>query len=195
MKRRSLVAGAGALALAHPLAAIAQQGWPNKPVTLIVPFPPGGGTDAFARPLAAQFAKQLGSQMVIDNRGGAGGTVGATLAAKAAPDGYTFFMGAVHHAIAPCDLPQARLRHREGLRADHAVADVPQVIVVNPKRVPATDLKDFVADCCARTRASTTTARPATAPRTTSPASCSSCRPRPSSPTSPTAAPARRCRT
>ena len=83
-----------------PMAAFAQE-WPNKPITFIVPFPAGGGTDAFARPLAAQLTKQLGKQIVIDNRGGAGGTLGASIAAKAAPDGYTFFVGAAHHAIAP----------------------------------------------------------------------------------------------
>lgn len=77
------------------------QGWPNKPITLVVPFPPGGGTDAFARPLSAQLTKQLGRQVIIDNRGGAGGTVGAAIAAKAQPDGYTFLIGAVHHTIAP----------------------------------------------------------------------------------------------
>jgi hypothetical protein len=81
------------------------QEWPNKPITFIVPFPAGGGTDAFARPLAAQLTKQLGKQIIIDNRGGAGGTLGASLAAKAAPDGYTFFMGAAHHAIAPAMYP------------------------------------------------------------------------------------------
>lgn len=75
--------------------------WPSKPVTVIVPFPAGGGTDAFARPLTAQLSKQLGKQFVIDNRGGAGGTVGASIAAKAAPDGYTIFIGGAHHAIAP----------------------------------------------------------------------------------------------
>jgi len=74
-----------------PMAAFAQE-WPNKPITFIVPFPAGGGTDAFARPLAAQMTKQLGKQIVIDNRGGAGGTLGASIAAKAAPDGYTFLL-------------------------------------------------------------------------------------------------------
>ena len=68
---------------------------------MIVPFPAGGGADAFARPLAAQFTKQTGKQLIIDNRGGAGGTVGASLAARAAPDGHNLFMGAVHHTIAP----------------------------------------------------------------------------------------------
>src|SRR6476660_6154912 len=92
-------AAAGAVALS-PLA-YAQSSWPVKPVMRVVPFPAGGGTDAFARPLSAQFAKQTGKQLVIDNRGGAGGTVGASIAARAAPDGYNAFMGAVHHTIAP----------------------------------------------------------------------------------------------
>ena len=61
------------------------QSWPTKPVTVIVPFPAGGGTDAFARPLFAQLTKQLGQQVIVDNRGGAGGNIGATLASRAAP--------------------------------------------------------------------------------------------------------------
>ena len=81
--------GASGLAIADP-------NWPSKPITIIVPFPAGGGTDAFARPLSAQLTKQMGKQIVIDNRGGAGGTLGAGIAAKAAPDGYTFFMGGAH---------------------------------------------------------------------------------------------------
>ena len=84
----------------------AQGAWPARPVTFIVPFPAGGGTDAFARPLTAVMTRQLGKQVIIDNRGGAGGTVGAGIAAKATPDGYTFFMGAVHHAIAPSMYPK-----------------------------------------------------------------------------------------
>ena len=99
-RRTALCLAAAGLA-AVSMAGHAQSTWPSKPVTLIVPFPAGGGTDAFARPLSAQFAKQTGKQLVIDNRGGAGGTLGASIASKAAPDGYTLFMGAVHHAIAP----------------------------------------------------------------------------------------------
>ncbi len=90
------------LICAAPLAVMAQE-WPNKPITFVVPFPAGGGTDAFARPLAAQLTKQLGKQIIIDNRGGAGGTLGASLAAKAAPDGYSFFVGAATmQSLLPC---------------------------------------------------------------------------------------------
>ena len=84
-RRQVLRAGTAGLALLS-LGSHAQSAWPNKPVTVIVPFPAGGGTDAFARPLSAQFAKQAGKPMIIDNRGGAGGTVGASIAAKAVPD-------------------------------------------------------------------------------------------------------------
>ena len=118
--------------------------WPAKPVTLIVPFPPGGGTDAFARPLAAQLSKQLGRQVVIDNRGGAGGTVGAALAAKAAPDGYTFFVGAVHHAIAPSFYPKLDYDIERDLVPIMMIANPPQVIVANSARVPASDVKALV---------------------------------------------------
>ena len=84
LHRRALLAAGGVgLWLACGLAGA--QTWPDKPITLVVPFPPGGGTDAFARPLSAQLTKQLGRQVIIDNRGGAGGTVGASVAAKAAP--------------------------------------------------------------------------------------------------------------
>ena len=118
-------------------------GWPNKPVQLIVPFPAGGGTDAFARPLAAQFAKQTGRQLVIDNRGGAGGTVGASAAARAQADGYNLFMGAVHHTIAP-----SMYKLDYDLEKDFVpltlVASVPQVVVVNPKNVTTPDFKSFL---------------------------------------------------
>lgn len=125
------------------LPAAAQQ-WPGKPVTWVVPFPAGGGTDAFARPLTAVLSKQTGKQFIIDNKGGAGGTVGATLAAKAAPDGYTFFMGAVHHAIAPAMYPKLDYKLEEDFVPVALISSVPQVIVVNPAKVPATDLKGLL---------------------------------------------------
>jgi tripartite-type tricarboxylate transporter receptor subunit TctC len=135
-----LAASAATLAGGSALA----QSWPSKPVTLIVPFPAGGGTDAFARPLSAQLTKQTGKQFIIDNKGGAGGTVGATLAAKAAPDGYTFFMGAVHHAIAPSMYPKLEYKLEEDFVPVGLISSVPQVIVVNPSKVQATDLKSLL---------------------------------------------------
>ena len=103
-RRALLQAGAGALAL-KALPVWAQADWPSRAVVVIVPFPAGGGTDAFARPISAVLSKSMGKQLVIDSRGGAGGNLGATLAARAAPDGYNWFMGAVHHAIAPSMYP------------------------------------------------------------------------------------------
>jgi tripartite-type tricarboxylate transporter receptor subunit TctC len=122
----------------------AQSAWPAKPITLIVPFPPGGGTDAFARPLAVHLSKQLGKQVVIDNRGGAGGTVGATIAAKAAPDGYTFLIGAVHHAIAPSFYPKLDYNLETDLVPLTIIANPPQILVVNQKRVKVNDFKAFM---------------------------------------------------
>ena len=137
------VAGAMYLALTGSLAQ-AQSAWPTKPVNLVVPFPAGGGTDAFARPLSAQFSKLTGKQLIIDNRGGAGGTLGASIAAKAAPDGYTLFMGAVHHAIAPAMYPKLDYDIEKDFVPLALVANVPQVLVVNPKKVPD-EFKAFLA--------------------------------------------------
>jgi len=124
--------------------AFAQAAWPSRPVVIVVPFPAGGGTDAFARPLTAVLTKQTGKQFIIDNKGGAGGTVGATLASKAAPDGYTFFMGAVHHAIAPAMYPKLEYKLEEDFVPVALVSSVPQVIVINPAKVQATDVKGLL---------------------------------------------------
>jgi tripartite-type tricarboxylate transporter receptor subunit TctC len=139
--RRLTLAALAALGATTTAPAFAQAGgWPSKPVVIVVPFPAGGGTDAFARPLSAALTRQTGKQFIIDNKGGAGGTVGATLAAKAAPDGYTFFMGAVHHAIAPSMYPKLDYNLENDFVPVGLISSVPQVIVVNPQRVPATDL-------------------------------------------------------
>lgn len=122
----------------------AQSSWPTKPVTMVVPFPAGGGTDAFARPLSAQFSRLTGKQLIVDNRGGAGGTLGAGIAAKAAPDGYTLFMGAVHHTIAPFMYPKLDYDLERDLVPLILVANVPQVLVVNPRKVDAPDFKTFL---------------------------------------------------
>jgi tripartite-type tricarboxylate transporter receptor subunit TctC len=144
-RRRLLAAGAAALALPLAQAQGANaNAWPTRPVTIVVPFPAGGGTDAFARPLTAALTRNTGRQFIIDNKGGAGGTVGASVAAKAAPDGYTFFMGAVHHAIAPAMYPRLDYNLETDFIPVGLVSSVPQVVVVNPQRVPAKDLKSLL---------------------------------------------------
>jgi tripartite-type tricarboxylate transporter receptor subunit TctC len=142
ISRRTLLA-AGTAALAAP-GVFAQGTWPAKPVTIVVPFPPGGGTDAFARPLFALMSKNTGKQFIIDNKGGAGGTLGAGLAAKAAPDGYSFFMGAVHHAIAPSVYPKLDYNIETDFIPVGLISSVPQVIVVNPQRVAAKTLPELL---------------------------------------------------
>ncbi len=144
-RRQALAAGAATAAtLAAPWVR-AQGAWPARPVTIVVPFPPGGGTDAFARPLFAAMSRNTGKQFIIDNKGGAGGTLGAGLAARAAPDGYTYFMGAVHHAIAPSMYPKLDYNIESDFVPVGLVSSVPQVIVVNPSLVQATTLAELLA--------------------------------------------------
>lgn len=143
--RRDILCAAVAGAAVYSTAGYAQASWPTRPVTLVVPFPAGGGTDAFARPLAASFTRLSGKSLIIDNRGGAGGTVGASMAAKAAPDGYTLFMGAVHHSIAPSMYPRLDYDIERDFVPLILVASVPQVLVVNPKNIPGVDFKAFLA--------------------------------------------------
>ncbi len=144
MRRAALALLAGVCAASASPWAAAQSGWPARPVTVVVPFPPGGGTDAFARPLFAVMTRNLGKQFVIDNRGGAGGTLGAGIAAKAAPDGYNFFMGAVHHTIAPSMYPKLDYNIETDFIPVGLISSVPQVIVVNPSRVSANTLPELL---------------------------------------------------
>jgi tripartite-type tricarboxylate transporter receptor subunit TctC len=146
--RRDILSGV-ALGLAVSLApqiAVAQS-WPTaRPITLINPFPAGGGTDAFARPLAAQLDQQLNQRIIIDNRGGAGGTLGAGQAAKMAPDGYTFFVGAAHHTIAPAIYAKLDYDLEKDFVPIAVIAMPPQVISISPKALPnVKTLADFIA--------------------------------------------------
>jgi tripartite-type tricarboxylate transporter receptor subunit TctC len=144
LPRRAMLCAAAATAvlLATPLPALSQA-WPNKPIKLIVPFPPGGGTDTFARPLAQKLAAQLGQSVVIDNRGGAGGNIGATAAAKSAPDGYTFLLGAVHHTVAMTVYKTPGFDVEKDLMPITGVAYVPDVLVINSK-LPATNVRELI---------------------------------------------------
>ena len=121
------------------------QGWPTKPVRLINPFPAGGGTDTFARPLSAQLSKQTGQQFIVENIGGAGGTVGAAVAARAAGDGYTFLIGAVHHTIAPSIYPKLTYDIEKDFVPVTLLAMMPFVMVVQPNKLPdVKTVKDLI---------------------------------------------------
>ena len=91
MNRRSVLGAAAASAVAAwlPAGASAQATWPNRPIKLIVPFPPGGGSDVIARVLGTRLSARLGQPVIIENKGGAGGALGTDMVAKAPPDGYT----------------------------------------------------------------------------------------------------------
>jgi tripartite-type tricarboxylate transporter receptor subunit TctC len=125
------VAAAAALALAS-LGAQAQA-WPQKPMIFLNPFPAGGGTDTFARPIAAKLGQSLGQQALIENQGGAGGTVGAANAARRAADGYNWFFGAVHHTIAESLYTRLPYSLEKDFEPVTVAAFVPNVVVVHPK--------------------------------------------------------------
>jgi tripartite-type tricarboxylate transporter receptor subunit TctC len=120
------------------------QDWPTKSVKVIVPFPPGGGTDTVARPLAVRLSQMLGQQFVIDNRGGAGGTIGAAVAAKAAPDGYTVLLYSVHGAVAASAFKNLPYDLERDLVPVTTVAIFPDVLVA-ANRVPAKTLSELLA--------------------------------------------------
>ena len=138
---RMRIAFAAALVAAMP--AMAQE-WPVKSVKMIVPFPPGGGTDTVARPLAAKLSQILGQQFVIDNRGGAGGTIGAAVAAKSLPDGYTVLLYSVHGAVAASAYKNLSYDLERDLMPVTTAAIFPDVLVA-ANRVPAKTLAELIA--------------------------------------------------
>ena len=147
MLRKILVlATASLLSLVTLMASAQNTTWPapNKPITFINPFPPGGAVDAFGRPLAKQLSIQLNDSIVVDNRGGAGGTLGAGVAAKMAPDGYTWLLGAVHHSIAPSMYPNLPYDITKDFEPIAIIGSVPHVVVVNPSKFPKNDLKSII---------------------------------------------------
>jgi tripartite-type tricarboxylate transporter receptor subunit TctC len=136
MNRRNLLGAAGGIAAAawlSPISALAQSAWPNKAIKWVNPFPAGGGTDVFARPIAAKIGALLGQSIYIENLGGAAGTVGAAAAAKATPDGYTFFVGAIHHTIAESLYLKKPYKLEQDFMPITVLAYVPNVLVVHPR--------------------------------------------------------------
>lgn len=125
--------------------AVSAQSFPAKPIKLVVPFAPGGSTDLVARMLAERMGPLLGQSVTVDNRGGAGGTLGADLVAKATPDGYTLLMGTVStHGASPAIYRKIPYDPVKDFQPITNVMSVPSVFVVNPK-MPAKSMRDFIA--------------------------------------------------
>ena len=142
MRHFSGLLGIAALALAMPWAAA--QTWPSKALRLVVPFPPGGSTDIFARPIAQKLSEALGQQVVVENRGGAGGTIGADAVAKSPPDGYTLLMGHIGTlAVAPSLYPDLPYDPAKSFVPIGMVATVANVLVVNPS-LPAHTVRELI---------------------------------------------------
>ena len=143
--RFHLVAGAVLTALAASLSVpVAAQTYPSKPVRLIVPFAPGGFTDVVARILGQRLSVSLGQQFVIENKAGAGSTIGTDFVAKAAPDGYTLVMISTTHVISPWIYKSMPYDPIKGFVPVTKLVDSPYVLLVNPK-VPARNVQEFIA--------------------------------------------------
>ena len=138
--RRGLVAAAvlGAATLAHAA-------YPEKPITLVVPWAPGGSTDILARALAEQLTKTLGQPVIVDNRAGASGNIGSNFVAKAKPDGYVLLVGSMStHAMNPALMPNMPFKGVEDFTPIAQMANVVNTMVVSAS-VPATNVKEFIA--------------------------------------------------
>ena len=136
----------GAMLIASMLttsAALAQT-WPTKPIRLMVPFPPGGSTDIVARIVAQKLSERLGQPLVIENRGGGGGTIGTAATAKTAPDGYSLAVASTStHVVAPGVYPKLDYDPIKDFAPIGLMAVSPYLLVVNPN-VPAKSLKELV---------------------------------------------------
>jgi tripartite-type tricarboxylate transporter receptor subunit TctC len=140
-RRLQAVALAAAMAAGSALA----QAWPNKPITLVVPFPAGGTTDVLARALADKLQQSLGQPVIVESKPGAGATLGADYVAKSKADGHTLLVGAVHHTIATSVYKKLPYDLQKDFAPITTIALVPNVLVVNAAN-PAKTVAELVAD-------------------------------------------------
>ncbi len=130
--------------LAAPMAAQAQAAYPDKPIKFVVPYPPGGGTDVVARIVQQRLQAALGQPIVIDNKGGAGGSLGTDIVAKSAPDGYTVLFTLSSHTINPAIFPKLPFDTIKDFEPVGLVASLPQLLAAN-MAVPVRTVADVVA--------------------------------------------------
>jgi tripartite-type tricarboxylate transporter receptor subunit TctC len=145
MKRRDLKLSAAAWLVAAllPLPALSQA-YPNKPIRMIVPFPAGGATDILARALSQKLGEKIGQTVVVENRPGAGGTIGADAAAKASPDGYTLLLATSStHSIGPAINPKIPYNAETDFTPIAYVASSPNIVVV-PNTLPVKNMREFI---------------------------------------------------
>ncbi len=137
---RALMTAAALLLIAAPAAA---QTYPAKPVRMVIPFAAGGNTDIIGRIFVPKMAEIIGQQIIIDNRGGAGGTIGTEAVMRAAPDGYTLLMASAGHTINPAMFKKLPYDSVRDFTPAGIVADVPTAFVIHPS-LPSKNLKEFI---------------------------------------------------
>jgi tripartite-type tricarboxylate transporter receptor subunit TctC len=142
-KLRSVLPAAAGVLLALTVMAAAQSDYPNRPIRLIIPFPPGGSNDVVGRMIGDQLGKQLGKQVVVDNRAGAGGVIGTEIASHAPPDGYTILVISLAHAVNPWlyKLPYDPIK---AFAPIGVMGSGPNVVAVNPE-LPVKSIKELIA--------------------------------------------------
>jgi tripartite-type tricarboxylate transporter receptor subunit TctC len=143
--RRALLQGVAATLAAPFLARSASaQAWPARPVKVIIPYPPGGGADTTGRIFFTKLSEVMGQQFVIDNRGGAGGTIAEAVAAKAEPDGYTVLYDATAFSVNPFLYPKLSFDYGKDFQPVFLASLVPNILIVN-NSVPAKTVADVIA--------------------------------------------------
>ncbi len=142
LTRRMLLAGMAAAPFVDR--AHAQTAWPDRPVRVMVPYPPAGGADTTARIVFAKLSENLGQQFAVENRGGAGGTIGEEVVAKAAPDGYTILHDATAFSVNASLYPNLPFDYRKDFEPVFLVSLVPNILVVTPS-VPVKTVADVIA--------------------------------------------------